>query len=100
MDDKDDAIIAAAAQALGCHDKAPEATRKEIFEELLKTLMGTKAAMDADPENTIARERFYAIAASISTALSALSGQPEQQPEEWQRWWNKNKKESWAPKEG
>lgn len=95
LKDKDVEIVAAAAQALGNYDEAPQEVRKEAFEDLLKTVMSAKGNMDSDPNDLIARERYQAIAASVITSLGALSGHDERVPEEWQRWWNKNKKENW-----
>lgn len=95
LKDKDVEIIAAAAQALGYFDEAPLDERKDAFEDLLKALMSAKGNMDSDPQDLIARERYYAIAASIITTLGELTGHDERVPEEWQRWWNKNKKKDW-----
>ena len=100
LQDKDVEIITAAAQALGSYDGAPQDVRKDTFENLLKTLMSAKGAVDSDPQDMIARDRYQAIAASIITSLGALSGHDERAPEDWQRWWNKNKKEDWDKKAG
>ena len=95
LKDKDEEIISYAAQGLGYHDGSPLEVRKDAFEALLKILMSAKGTMDSDPQDLIARERYYAIAASIITSLEALSGHNEREPEAWQRWWNKNKKNDW-----
>jgi HEAT repeat protein len=95
LKDKDVEIVAAAAQAIGYYEEAPQPDRKEAFEDLLKTLMSAKGSMDSDPQDLIARERYQAIAASIITTLGALTGHDEREPEAWQRWWNKNKKADW-----
>jgi hypothetical protein len=100
LKDKDVEIVAAAAQALGSYSKAPEEVRKETFEEVLKALMTAKAPMDADPNDLIARDRYHAVAASMITTLGALAGHEERTPEDWQRWWNKNKKEDWGAAQG
>ncbi len=92
---KDAELQAAAAQALGYHAEAELKQRKKMFEALLKTLMTWKGAMDGDPENISSRDRYYAIAAPIISSLGSLSGHDERDPEEWQRWWNKNKKADW-----
>jgi HEAT repeat protein len=95
LKNKDVEVVAAAAQALGYYDGAPQKVRKDAFEDLLKALMSAKGNMDSDPQDLIARERYYAISASIVTSLGALSGHDERVPEAWQRWWNKNKKKDW-----
>ncbi len=95
LDDPENAIIAAAAEALGDHEGADLKLRKESFEELLKLLMGAKNEYDADTSAPIARARYEAIAAPIITTLQRLSKHDENDPQAWQHWWNKNKKEDW-----
>jgi HEAT repeat protein len=95
LDDPDAPIIAAAAEAMGEFDGAALDERKAMFEELLKLLMGAKAGIDADNADPIARQRYDTIAAPIVTTLTRLTKHTEHQPEAWQRWWNKNKKEDW-----
>lgn len=95
LDDKEAQIQSAAAQALGEFDGADLKVRKEIFEDLLKLLMTVKGQVDSDPNDIISRERYDIIAAPITTSLSRLSKHQESDPQEWLRWWNKNKKENW-----
>jgi HEAT repeat protein len=94
---KDAVLVAAAAEALAQHENAPEETRKKIFAELLEVLMAAKGAMDSDVNDTIARERYNTFSAAIVTSLGRLSGHDERDPDAWQRWWNKNKREEWGP---
>lgn len=93
-------IVAAAAEALGEYGGAEDKVRKETFEELLKALMSAKNAYDANTTDAILSERYNTIAAPIISSLQRLSGHEEHDPQEWQRWWNKNKKADWARKEG
>ncbi len=86
---------AAAAESLANYTEAEEKVRKEIFEELLKILMRVRAIIDQDFENVIERERWEIISGPIMTTLTRLSGHEEYDAHEWQRWWNKNKKEDW-----
>ena len=95
LNDKDNAIIAAASQALGDFEEAEQKVRKDIFNDLLKLLTTTKALKDSDINDIVSRERYDAIAAPITTTLQALSGHDARKPEDWQRWWNKNKKKDW-----
>lgn len=95
LDDPDPPIIAAAAEAMGEFDGIALDERKAMFEELLKLLMGAKAAVDADNADPIARHRYDTIGAPIVTTMARLTKHNEHQPEAWQRWWNKNKKEDW-----
>lgn len=88
-------IQAAAAEALGEYAEIEQKLRKTTFESLLKILMGAKGAVDSNVNDLIARERYDTIAAPLTTALSKLAKHEEHDPNEWQRWWNKNKKEDW-----
>lgn len=93
--DKDPNIIAASAEALGEYGACEQKARKATFESLLKVLMEAKGAVDGNAQDTIARERYDIIASPINTTLTRLSAHDEHDPNEWQRWWNKNKKEDW-----
>lgn len=95
LDDKEPALVNAAATALAEFGEKPLEMRKTIFEALLKTLMAAKGSTDSDPLNTIHKERYEIILAPIVTTLGKLSKHDERDPEEWQRWWNKNKKANW-----
>jgi hypothetical protein len=96
LNDKENLIISAAAEALGEFKEAPQKVRKEIFNELLKLLVTTKALKEQDINDIQSREKYDVIAAPITTSLQLLSGHDERKPEEWQHWWNKNKKEDWG----
>jgi len=94
---KDDqpAVQAAGADALGSFRGLDLKIRKEIFEELLKTMMGVKSKVDTDPTDMIADERWRTISGPIVATLQRLSGHDETDPQMWQRWWNNNKKKDW-----
>jgi len=101
LNDKDNTLIAAAAEALGEFGKAPQKVRKEIFNDLLKILVTTKALADSDINDIPMRDRWDVISAPITTTLQTLTKEKITDPEEWQRWWNKNKKGDWGdPEEG
>ena len=93
--DKSPAIQGAAAEALGNFVHLKSKDRKEVFEEILKTLTSVRNSVDSDPLDTISRQRYDAIAAPMITTLQDLSGHDERKPSEWRRWWNKNKKKDW-----
>lgn len=95
LDDPQPPIQAAAAEAMGEFDAAPLEERKAMFEELLHLLMGVKAEIDTNNADPIARNRYDTIAAPIVTTMKRLTKHDEHDPEAWQRWWNKNKKEDW-----
>jgi hypothetical protein len=92
---KEATMQSAAAEALGEFTFVEEDQRKDIFESVLKVLGSAKNAVDGDVNDTIARERYDAISASMITTLQRISGHDERDPAAWQRWWNKNKKEDW-----
>jgi HEAT repeat protein len=95
LDEPEPPIVAAAAESLGEFDGVDQKIRKELFEELLKLLMGAKNEYDAANTDPILRERYDTIAAPIVSSLQRLSKQRESDPQRWQHWWNKNKKEDW-----
>lgn len=95
LQDESAKIQAAAAEALGEYAEIDLKLRKTTFESLLKLLMSVKGQVDSNVNDLIARERYDTIAAPITTALQRLSKHEEHDPNEWQRWWNKNKKEDW-----
>jgi hypothetical protein len=95
LNDDQAQIQAAAAESLGEYCEIDQKLRKATFEALLKTLMSIKGQVDSNSSDTIARERYDTIAAPIVTSLQRLSGYEEHDPNEWQRWWNKQKKEDW-----
>ena len=96
LTDKDDTIVGAAAEALANYDEIELDKRKKVFEDLLKTLMSAKAGIDRDVNDVRARERYDVVAAPLLTSLKRLSKHEEARtPEDWQRWWNKNKREDW-----
>ena len=95
LDDPDQQIQGAAAQALGEFEGAELKQRKALFEELFKLMMTVKGQVDSDPNDIIARERWDVISAPIITSLQRLSKHQERDPQEWLHWWNKNKKADW-----
>ncbi|MEW6074627.1 MAG: HEAT repeat domain-containing protein [Planctomycetota bacterium] len=88
-------MVAAGAEALGQFGHLEQKERKGVFEDLLKTMMQAKGKVDADPLDTISAERYNTIVGPIVTTLKLLTGQEIRDPQEWQHWWNKNKKEDW-----
>lgn len=95
LENKENALISAAAEALGEFEGAELETRKDVFEALLKCLMAAKGGKDTNPADTTARDKYDVIAAPIITSLGKLAKHDERVPEKWQTWWNKNKKNDW-----
>lgn len=99
LKDHEPVIQAAAAEALGDFEGRPQEDRKELFEEMLKTLMTALSATESDPQDIVARERYDTIAGPIITSLQRLSGHEERDPHEWQAWWNNHKRDDWDGEE-
>lgn len=95
LEHKDAPMVSAAAQGLGEFDKVDLKVRKDAFESMLKVLMSSMNAKDSNPQDLIAKDRYDVIASPIITSLGKLSGHNERDPQEWQRWWNKNKGKDW-----
>ncbi len=105
MRDKEDRVIAAAADAAAAHRHSPEAIRKELFKEVLEVYVPTwnlKNAVDPDlkVEKARAERKWEIVATSMERALQLLSNVNQQDPPAWQRWWNKNKKKRWQAVDG
>jgi hypothetical protein len=99
MKHKDAPMQAAGADALAHYNDAPLETRKEIFEELLKTMMDQRARTDNVTDQE-AQERWNVISGPILQTLQRLTGHAETDPVQWQSWWNDNKKKDWDEKAG
>jgi len=97
---KDPPMQAAGAEALANFSEAPQDTRKQIFEEMLRTLTDQKTKKDTNTTDPEALERWNIISGPLITALQKVSGQGETDPDLWLRWWNENKKKDWSTKDG
>jgi hypothetical protein len=107
LDHRDEALVAAAGAGLGEFEGADLATRKQAFEETLKALTQAKDQFDgqaaqtpdpSSPHDDAAQKRYDTIAAALSATLQRLSKQEAKTPDEWQRWWNRNKRADWDDK--
>ena len=95
LNSKDDWMVGAAASALANYSELELTERKLVFETILKNLTSAKNLTDSTPNDSVARQRYEVIGAPLITALQKLSKHDERDPSEWQRWWNKNKRENW-----
>jgi len=104
LDGSDDAIVAAAGEALGEFEGAPLALRKQLFEEVLKTWSEAKDERDSQVQQTLdpnsphdaaAVRRYEVLEAAFSATLQRLSKQEARSVELWQRWFGKNKRADW-----
>lgn len=95
LQDKDAPIVSAAGEALGEFSGADLLTRKKAFEALLKVVTAAKDGKESNPSDTIARDRYDAIASAFVSSLGKLSKHDERDPDKWRDWWNKNKGKNW-----
>jgi len=95
LDNHQPTLVGAAAEALGNFTAFEQKERKKLFGELLKALMTARGKVDADPTDNIAREWWNVVSAPLMTAMTALSGHDAKNAQEWQRFWNKNKRSNW-----
>lgn len=91
LDHHQDLIIKAAADALTQFGDAPGKVRLECTEKLVNFLNSYYNA-SLVPEDTVSQARFRLIRRSFLDALTELTKQSFQDPLEWRRWYNKNKK--------
>lgn len=99
LNNKDNGLAAAGAEALGEYTDIALDKRKMIFEKLLNQIMALKVEVDQNQSNNTPdptkSERYQALVGAGVATLQRLSGHDERDPAEWQRWWNKNKKANW-----
>ncbi len=88
-------VQGAAAEALGEFDKLDQRRRKDVFYALLKTLLDAREKVVRDPFDVVVRERYEVVVGPVTTSLQRLSGHDERDPEQWQRFWNKHKRDDW-----
>jgi HEAT repeat protein len=107
LESGDAVLVTAAGEALGEHEGAPLATRKQIFEGVLKALLQAQdqretqaqGALDPSaPHDDAALKRSDALLAALGSTLQKLSKQESRNPDLWLRWWNKNKRANWDDK--
>ena len=96
--DKEAYIQGAAIEGLGEFREQEQDVRKEIVSDLIKNIMPLKNAVDNDSSDILARERFDVIGPPTITTLQNLTDQNLRDFNEWQSWWNNNKREDWDHK--
>jgi len=99
--DREDRVIAAAAEAAGAYRYAKESIRKDLFKGILEIYEGTwNIKNSVKPEMKVekrrAERRWEVIEAAMERSLQLLSNETQPDPPSWRRWWNKNKKDRWA----
>lgn len=101
MHDREDRVIAAAAEAAGAYRHAKESIRKDLFKGILDVYESTwnlknSVKPELKTEKRRAERKWEVIEAAMEKSLQLLSNQTEPDPPSWRRWWNKNKKGRWA----
>jgi len=92
LDYHEDQIIAAAAEALTHYREAPGKIRQEVVKKLVQFLESYYTAQ-TNPEDSVARQRYRIVRRPMIGALSAITGQASQDPLEWRKWYENNKKD-------
>ncbi len=101
MRDKDDHVIAAAAEAAGAYRYEKEAIRKDLFKTTMGIYVSTwnlKNAVNPEKkkEKGRAERKWEVIEKPMEKSLQLLSNVSQNDPPSWRRWWNKNKRKRWA----
>ncbi|MHC4934209.1 MAG: hypothetical protein ACYTGV_18710 [Planctomycetota bacterium] len=99
--DREDAVIAAAAEAAGAYRYAKDSIRKELFKKILdiyESAWNLKNSVNPDlrVERARAERKWAIIEIPMEKSLQLLSNVTMDDPPKWRRWWNKNKKARWA----
>ncbi len=84
---------AASATALGMFTHEPSQIRKELFEDLMKSLLQAEA--NARGQDSTAQAIYSALKGPATSSMRKLSRATASSPTAWQRWWNKNKRRDW-----
>jgi len=101
LHDREDRVIAAAAEAAGAYRYAKESIRKDLFKEILDIYEATwNVKNSVKPELRVekrrAERRWEVVGDVMERSLQLLSNVTEPDPPAWRRWWNKNKRDRWA----
>ena len=95
----EDALMAAAGDALGNYADAKQALRKDIFKDLYRKYIEIyEAAMSLDIGDATAQRKkqtLTAIADPWNSTLGKLSGQSYRDARQWQDHWNDHKADDW-----
>jgi len=98
--DKNDQVIAAAAEAAGSYRYARESIRKELFNRLMNIYVSTwnlKNSVNPDmkTEKRRAERKWEVVEKPMEKSMQLLSNVTQNDPPAWRRWWNKNKHKRW-----
>ena len=101
LHDREDRVIAAAAEAAGAYRYAKEPLRKELFKGILDVYesnwnLKNSVKPELKVEKRRAERRWEVVEGAMEKSLQLLSNVTQPDPPSWRRWWNKNKKDRWA----
>ena len=101
MRDKEDQVIAAAAQAAGAYRYEKDSVRKDLFKTIVGIYESTwNLKNSVDPKKKVeaarAERKWFVIEGPMERSMQLLSNTTQPDPPAWRRWWNKNKKRKWA----
>ncbi len=101
MRDKEDQVIAAAAEAAGAYRYQTAAIRKDLFKTILNIYESTwNLKNSVKPDLKIQRARadrkWEIIERPMERSMQLLSNITQNDPPAWRRWWNKNKRKKWV----
>lgn len=86
-------FIAKASDALAQFGDAPGSIRKVAVERLVNLMGQNWEATISDKKNEEAQRKYRKTGQSMRSALEAMTGTSQDDPQAWTRWWNKNKNE-------
>lgn len=96
LTDKNNYVIAAAAEALGNYDSSVKlSVRRSVAEALVKTLDQAYNAAEANPGKPTLQKKFEVVGPPLQAALSRVTNASVGAPNEWRKWLNDNKKKRW-----
>ena len=96
----EDTLMAAAGQALGEYADADLKLRQEISKDLIRKFVNiyenANTNLDSgDLQRKTWEDRYKAVADPWNTALQKLTKQSLRHPNDWQKFYNKNKRKNW-----
>lgn len=91
-------FIAKASDALAQFGAAPGSIRQAAVEKLVKQLSQNWEATISDKSDEESQRKYRKTGQAMRDALEALTGTSQDNPQEWNTWWNENKKDKdlWA----
>jgi len=96
LKDKENEIVGLAARTIANYGESSGKIRKELFEEILKSVEGVYSG--AQSQNQTLERKWNVIGDDAVDALSRLAHAKLADPTVARKWFNDNKKKNWDPK--